>query len=103
MREAHFCFIETIVDEQKGLLWLGWQTHCVAKSSAREKYENSTWFSAQNSIHVFNKFPIHAGGEKPERQQHICNEHVQKRPSHARGVAKTENVTRAEGAKQKKK
>ena len=44
-----------------------------------------------------------AGGEKPERQQHIRNKHLQKRHSRTRGVANFENVTRAEGAKHKKK
>ena len=44
-----------------------------------------------------------AGGEKPERQQHIRNKHLQKRHSRTRGVANFENVTRAEGGKHKKK
>ena len=43
-----------------------------------------------------------AGGEKPERQQHIRNKHLQKRHSRTRGVANFENMTRAEGAKHKK-
>ena len=43
-----------------------------------------------------------AGGEKPQRQQHIRNKHLQKRHSRTRGVANFENVTRAEGAKHKK-
>jgi hypothetical protein len=46
---------------------------------------------------------MHAGGEKPERQQHICNRHTQNKHYHTRGVAKTKIVTRTEGAKHKKK
>ena len=45
---------------------------------------------------------MHAGGEKPERQQHICIRHTEKKHSRTRGVAKTKNVTRTEGATQKK-
>jgi hypothetical protein len=46
---------------------------------------------------------IDARGEKPERQQHIHNEHAQKSHSRTRGVANFENVMRTEGAKHEKK
>ena len=75
----------------------------MAHLSVREKYENYTWFTDQFRRHVLYELPIRAGGEKPERQQHIRDERAQNQKSHTRGVTKTENVTRTEGAKKKKK
>ena len=68
-----------------------------------EKYENYTWFTIRFRRRVLYELPILAGGEKPERQQHIRDERAQNQKSHTRGVTKTENVTRPEGAKTKKK
>ena len=85
------------------LLWLGWQRHCVVKSGAREKYQNRTWFTIRIRRHMFDESRMHPGGEKPECQQHNCSRHAHKKHSRTRGVAKTKNAKRNEGAKQKKK
>ena len=81
-------------------LALGWQRHCVAKSRIPKKYQNHTWFTVRICRHMFDVAQNHAGGEKPERQQHIRNEHAQKLHFHTRGVAQIKTVTRTEGAKQ---
>ena len=51
---------------------------------------------------MFDESRMHPGGEKPECQQHIRSRHAQKKHSRTRGVAKTKNAKRNEGAKQKK-
>ena len=51
---------------------------------------------------VMNELRNDAGGEKPERQQHIQNEHAQKVHSHTGGAANVKSVTRTEGAEHKK-
>ena len=56
-----------------------------------------------NRQRIFDELQIDAGGEKPERQQHIHSEHVQKLHSCTRGVAMLKNVTRTEGATYKTK
>ena len=59
-------------------------------------------FTITNRQRIFDELQIDAGGEKPERQQHIHSEHVQKLHSCTRGVAILKNVTRTEGATHKK-
>ena len=54
-------------------------------------------------MHIFDELYIDAGGEKPERQQHIHNDHAKNLHSHRGGDANFKNVTRTEGAKHKKK
>ena len=51
---------------------------------------------------VIDELRTDAGGEEPERQQHIQNEHAQKSNSHMGGVAHVKNVTRTESAEHKK-
>ena len=101
-REAHFRASTIVANEKKRLLWLGWQRHCVVKSRAREKYQNHTWFTIRIRRHMFDESRMHPGGEKPVCQQHIRSRHAQKKHSRTRGVAKTKNAKRNEGAKQKK-
>ena len=61
------------------------------------------WFIVRNCKRVFDELQIDAGSEKPQRQQHIHNEHAQNLHSHIGEVANFKNVTRAEGAKHKQK
>ena len=60
-------------------------------------------FTITNRQRIFDELQIDAGGEKPERQQHIHSEHLQKWHSCKRGVANLKNVTRTEGATHKQK
>ena len=102
-REAHFRASTIVANAKKTLLWRGWQRHCVVKSRVRENCQIRTWFAIRNCKRVFDELQIYAGGEKPGRQQHIHDEHVQKSHSHTRGVVKLKNATRTEGATHKKK
>ena len=88
--------------QKKRLLWLGWQIHRVVNSRAREKCQNSMGFTIRICRHVFDVYQIHAGGEKPERQQHICNRHTQKKHSHTRGFAKKQKRDAHRGRQAKK-
>ena len=102
-REANFWLARIGVVEKNMSLALGWQRQCAPKSRVRENNENCPWFTIGNSWCILSDVQTDAGGEKPGRQQHIRNKHLQKRHSRTRGVANFENVTRAEGAKHKKK
>ena len=79
------------------------QRHCVVESQVREKYSNRVRFIIENYKRVFDELQIAAGAEKPQRQQHIHNDHAQKLHYHERGVANFKNVTHTEGFKHKQK
>ena len=87
------------------LLRVGWQRHCVMKSRTREKYEYRTRLTIRIWRHVLYEFCIHAGGEKPRRQQHMYNGHAQHLhccknqncDAHRGRQAQTKNVNGTEG------
>ena len=60
-------------------------------------------FTFTNRQRIFDELQVDAGGEKPERQQHMHSEQVQTLHSCTRGVAILKNATRTEGATHKKK
>ena len=54
---------------------------------ARKVLTKRVWFIVRNVKRVFDELQFDAGGEKPQRQQHIHNEHAQKLHSHIGRVA----------------